>query len=130
MELPVINTRADLEAIAGTPAHAAFMASLAATLWRVERDDEAGAWVAVEDNSTISRFGFTRGDFPGATPPELPTYTAQPARAAADILQALAQIDVRSIRALREGDSARIASLEADAAALRAELAGLPADAE
>lgn len=125
MESVVINTRADLDAIAGTPAHAAFMASLAATLWRIERDDEAGAWVAVEDDSTISRFGFTRADFPNVAPPPLPAYVTQQARSAADILQALAQIDMRSIRALREGDTARIASLEADANALRAELAGL-----
>lgn len=38
------------------------------------------------------------------------------------ILQALAQIDMRSIRALRDGDAARIASLEAEADALRNEL--------
>lgn len=50
-----------------------------------------------------------------------------PVRTRGDILAALAQIDVRSIRALREGDAARIASLEADAAALRAELADLGA---
>jgi len=48
-----------------------------------------------------------------------------PARTRDEILQALAQIDVRSIRALREGDTARIDSLEAQAVALRAELAGL-----
>lgn len=48
-----------------------------------------------------------------------------PVRTRSDILQALAQIDVRSIRPLREGDTARIVSFEAEAAALRAELAGL-----
>lgn len=52
--------------------------------------------------------------------------SATPQRTRADILQALAQIDVRSIRALREGDTARIDSLEAEAAALRDELSGLP----
>lgn len=125
MESAVINTRADLDAVAGTPAHAALVASLAATLWRVERDDTAGVWVAVEDDSTIARFGFVRADFPDAAPPTLPAYISSPSRTAADLYQALAQIDMRSIRALREGDTARIASLETEAAALRAELAGL-----
>jgi len=53
-----------------------------------------------------------------------------PARTRDEILQALAQIDVRSIRALREGDTVRIASLEAEAAALRGALSNLPAVAE
>ncbi len=41
------------------------------------------------------------------------------------ILADLAAIDMRSIRALREGNAARIAELEAQAVALRAELAAL-----
>ena len=74
MGLPSINTREDLDAIAGTPEHAAFMALLAGTLWRAEKDDTAQAWVAIEDNSTIERFNFTRADFPDAQPPALPEY--------------------------------------------------------
>lgn len=74
MGLPSVSTRADLDAITGTPEHAAFMALLAGSLWRVEKDDTAQAWVAIEDNSTIKRFGFTRADFPGAQPPTLPEY--------------------------------------------------------
>lgn len=74
MGLPSINTRADLDAIIGTPEHVAFMALLAGTLWRLEKDDTAQAWVAIEDNSTIERFDFTRADFPGALPPALPEY--------------------------------------------------------
>lgn len=74
MGLPSINTRADLDAIIGTPEHVAFMALLAGTLWRLEKDDTAQAWVAIEDNSTIERFNFTRADFPGALPPALPEY--------------------------------------------------------
>ena len=69
-----INTREDLDAIAGTPEHVAFMALLAGTLWRLEKDDTAQAWVAIEDNSTIERFNFTRADFPDAQPPALPEY--------------------------------------------------------
>jgi len=52
------------------------MTMLAGSLWRLEKNDQAGAWVAVEDNSTIERFGFSRADFPGATPPPLPAYEA------------------------------------------------------
>ena len=74
MGLPSINTREDLDAIAGTPEHVAFMALLAGTLWRLEKDDTAQAWVAIEDNSTIERFNFTRADFPDAQPPALPDY--------------------------------------------------------
>lgn len=74
MGLPSINTRADLDAIIGTPEHVAFMALLAGTLWRLEKDDTAQAWVAIEDNSTIERFDFTRADFPDAHPPALPEY--------------------------------------------------------
>lgn len=46
-------------------------------------------------------------------------------RTRADVLAELAAIDMRSIRALREGNTARIAELEAQAVALRAELAAL-----
>ena len=74
MGLPSINTREDLDAIAGTPEHVAFMALLAGTLWRLEKDDTAQAWVAIEDNSTIERFNFTRADFPDAQPPAMPEY--------------------------------------------------------
>lgn len=77
MGLPSINTREDLDAIAGTPEHVAFMALLAGTLWRLEKDDTAQAWVAIEDNSTIGRFNFTRADFPDAQPPALPEYAPE-----------------------------------------------------
>lgn len=78
MEFPVINSRADLDAIAGTPAHDAFMTMLAGTLWRVERDDAAQTWRAVEDNTAIERLGLTRADFPGAVAPALPVYIPPP----------------------------------------------------
>ncbi len=55
----------------------------------------------------------------------LPVPPAQPSRTRADVLADLASIDMRSIRALREGNTARIAELEAQAVALRAELAAL-----
>lgn len=70
----IINTRTDLDALQGTPAHAAFMTMLAGTLYRVEKDDTAGQCLAVPDNATVERFGFTRADFPSAEPPALPAY--------------------------------------------------------
>lgn len=56
---------------------------------------------------------------------EIDARKAQSARTRADVLADLAAIDMRSIRALREGNTARIAELEAQAVALRAELAAL-----
>lgn len=70
----IINSSDDLATLAGAPQHAEFMAMLAGTLWRVERDDEARCWRAVEDDSTITRYGLTRADFPDAMPPPLPDY--------------------------------------------------------
>lgn len=51
--------------------------------------------------------------------------TNTPARTRADVLADLAAIDLKSIRALRESNATRIAELEAQAVALRAELAAL-----
>lgn len=87
----LINTREDLDAIAGTPEHDAFMAMLRGTLWRLEKDDQAGAWLAIEDNSTIERFGFTRADFPGAVAPALPAYVPPPS----DVPQAVTMRQAR-----------------------------------
>lgn len=66
----MVNSRTDLDAIAGTPEHAAFMLMLAGSMWRFVKTDIG--WQAVEDDSTIHRFGFTRADFPDAAPPNLP----------------------------------------------------------
>ena len=55
-------------------------------------------------------------------PPDAPVVQV---RTRADVLAELTDIDMRSIRALREGNTARIAELEAQAVALRAELAAL-----
>jgi len=74
----VINTRADLDALQGTQAHADFMARLKGSMTR--REDQAEypdnygdpdydgptvepVWVEVEDLSTIERFGFAKEDF-------------------------------------------------------------------
>lgn len=56
-----------------------------------------------------------------------PPPTAEQVKAArtAEIKAALAEIDVKSIRPLRDGDTARLAELEAQAEALRKELSSL-----
>ena len=74
----IINTRADLDAIAGTPEHAEFMAALKGSMTRKQdvavRPDDYGRpeyegqeippiWDDVEDLSAIQRFGFTKADF-------------------------------------------------------------------
>lgn len=74
----VINTRADLDAIAGTPAHAQFMAALRGTMTRKQnaqtypegygRPGYEGPqlepiWEDVEDLSAITAFGFVKSDF-------------------------------------------------------------------
>ncbi len=74
----VINTREDLDAIAGTPEHAEFMQALKGSMTRKQdvqvypdgynQPDYEGPklepiWEDVEDLSTIERFGFTRSDF-------------------------------------------------------------------
>ena len=74
----IINTRADLDAIAGTPEHAEFMQFLKGSMTRKQdvqvypegynQPDYDGeklepVWEDVEDLSTIERFGFSKGDF-------------------------------------------------------------------
>ena len=77
MASPLINTRADMDSIAGTPEHAAFIASLKGSM--TQRHDDAvypegygqpgyagpavdPVWVDSEDLSTIERFGFTKDE--------------------------------------------------------------------
>lgn len=77
MALPVINTRADLDAIIGTPEHDEFMALLRGSMTRRQNvqvypegygrpsyDGETldSIWEDVEDLSTIERFGFGKED--------------------------------------------------------------------
>ena len=74
----IINTRADLDAIAGTPEHAEFMARLAGSITRMlnvqsypggygqpgyEGQTLEPIWQDVEDLSTIEAFGFSKADF-------------------------------------------------------------------
>jgi hypothetical protein len=74
----IINSREDLDALVGTPAHAEFMAYLKGSMTRKQdvavrpegygQHDYEGeviepAWEDVEDLSTITSFGFTKADF-------------------------------------------------------------------
>ena len=74
----IINTREDLDAIAGTPEHQEFMKFLAGSINRkhdsqnypanYNQPDYEGEtlnpiWVNVEDLSVIEHFGFTKADF-------------------------------------------------------------------
>jgi hypothetical protein len=72
----VINTREDLDALIGFPAHGKFMEYLKGTLWRLQKNDEQKQWELHEDDSAIKRFGFERTDeqFKDAQAPELPIY--------------------------------------------------------
>ena len=73
-----INTRADLDAIAGTAGYDEFMASLKGSMTRkqdvqvypegynqpdYEGDKLEPIWEDVQDLSTIQRFGFNESDF-------------------------------------------------------------------
>lgn len=77
MTSPLVNTRADLDALAGTPAHADFMGYLRGGMTRKQDvavyPDGYGmpgysgepvepVWVEVEDLSTIEAFGFTKAE--------------------------------------------------------------------
>lgn len=74
----LINTRADLDALIGTPAHAEFMTALKGSMSRKQdmaiypdgygRPGYTGpaiapVWASIEDLSAIERFGFGKSDF-------------------------------------------------------------------
>lgn len=77
---PIINSRADLDAIAGTPEHAEFMRFLKGSMTRKQniqvypegygQPDYEGPtldpiWEFVEDLTTITAFGFVPANFEG-----------------------------------------------------------------
>jgi len=78
MGSPVINTREDLDALAGTPAYGTFIEYLKGSMTRKQNiavyPDGYGMpgyegkaiepiWSDIEDLSTIHRFGFDKSDF-------------------------------------------------------------------
>lgn len=54
------------------------MTLLKGSLWLIQRDDVNRRFIAIEDDTTIERFQFTRADFPDAQPPSLPEWTPPP----------------------------------------------------
>lgn len=80
MELRSINSRADLDSLAGTSEHAAFIALLKGSMTRrtnvaiypegygqtgYEGPAIESVWEDTEDLSTIERFGFTKAEILG-----------------------------------------------------------------
>lgn len=81
--MPIINSRADLDAIKGTPAHAEFLHLLRGSLTRridtQTYPEDYGipeytgpkldpVWAEVESLETITRFGFTKAELLAETP--------------------------------------------------------------
>lgn len=99
MKWPIVNSVEDLSALKGTVEYDEFLTLLEGSLWRVERDDEQQTFVAIEDNSTIERYGLTRADFPDAQPPVLPEWRPVPANAMQSVspLQAKAELLSRGL---------------------------------
>lgn len=77
MGLPVVNTRADLDALAGTKAHDDFVVYLRGSMTRKQDmaaypdgygtpgyvgDPVEPVWADVEDLSTIEAFGFAKAE--------------------------------------------------------------------
>jgi hypothetical protein len=88
----MINTRADLDLLAGTQAHTDFMTMLAGSIWRLQKNDDLKKWEAVKDASLIERFDFTEADFPDATKPDLPAYVPPPSNAPSSVTMRQARL--------------------------------------
>lgn len=76
-------------------------------------------------NGTTYPAAFPREEIPGLTEhpdPVVPPHVPTMAEINAPIYAQLDELDRKSIRALREGDAARVAQIEAQATALRATL--------
>lgn len=116
----LINTRSDLDAIAGTPEFDAFIAVLKGSIYRLEKDDVAKLWTLVTDTSTIEKYDFTLADFADVVPPDVPVYVtppvvvpqAVPLRAAKFILLQAGKLSVVNTAIANmpgvEGEAARI----------------------
>jgi len=72
--MTTLNTRADLDSIAGTDEYVQFMNKLKGSLFTVRKDNALGKWVSEESNELIEQYGFTRADFADITQPVLPEY--------------------------------------------------------
>lgn len=72
--MTIINTRQDLDAIAGTGEHERFMQTLKGSLFAIRKDEVLKKWVAEESNDLIEQFGFTRAEFEPIALPQVPIY--------------------------------------------------------
>lgn len=102
MDFPIINDRDDLDALEGTVEHAEFMTLLEGSMWLILRDDVNRRFVAIEDDTVISRFGFVRADFPNAVPPELPVWTPPPSDVPQSVSPLQAQLALMEVGKLDE----------------------------
>jgi len=75
--MALINTRSDLEAIAGTHEFDEFINLLKGSIYRLERDDVAQVWRVITDTSSIERYGFKLENFADVLPPQVPEYIPQ-----------------------------------------------------
>ena len=121
MDSTFINTRADLDALAGTPAHDTFMAALAGSVWRLEKDDDLKTWKAVQDASTIERFGFALADFADVPAPGLPVYTPPPSKVPTSLSMRQARLALLGAGLLASADAAIAAMPDATGDAARIE---------
>lgn len=98
--IAAINSRADLEAIKGTPDYDRFLEFLAGTVNRYEWD--GSQWVLVEDTSALDRFGVSVEEIGTAPVPSEPTFNPDEQALEQEAKQARAQRD----RMLTESDFA------------------------
>jgi len=96
--IAAINSRADLEAIKGTPDYDRFLEFLAGTVNRYEWD--GSQWVMVEDTSALDRFGVSVEEIGPAPVPSEPTFNPTEKALEQEAQQARAQRD----RLLKESD--------------------------
>ena len=116
-----INTKEDLNAIAGTPEHEQFIAALRGSLFNIYKDNDK--WFAEENNSVIERFGLTRADFEPIEPPVLPVNeTAEEIAASAQAIinkESRAYLNATDWYIVRESETG--IAVPADVAQARAE---------
>ena len=105
----IINTRHDYDALSPNE-QAQFKQFLAGTIYRLEKDDSIQSWKAIEDTSTIERFGFAKADFSNVLPPELPEYTLPPSTVPAAVSMRQARLALLQAGLLAQVDAA-IASM-------------------
>lgn len=85
----IINNRTDLDA-APADVKQNFMAKLASSIHKWDWVD--GAWVAVQDTTSIEQFDFSLSDFPDAPKPKKPTYNPDERQAEQEAKERITQL--------------------------------------